>query len=100
MNNDQPVKLLLVGAGSRGQVWTKVCSEATNVDLVGIVDRDLDRAEHARSSYANQDTLIEQDMERALKATQPEAVLVATPPSQKANMFFVRSRFQKRYRKL
>ncbi len=81
MNNDQPVKLLLVGAGSRGEVWTKVCSEATNVDLVGIVDRDLDRAKHARSSYANQDTLIEQDMGRALKATQPEAVLVATPPS-------------------
>ena len=46
-----PVKLLLVGAGIRGEVWAQVCSDAPGVDLVGIVDRDLSKAEAVRSIH-------------------------------------------------
>ena len=81
-----PVKLLLVGAGIRGEVWARVCSDAPGVDLVGIVDRDLSKAEAVRSIHHIKNALIGEDLEHALRVTQPDAVIVATPPNTHYNL--------------
>jgi len=81
-----PVKLLLVGAGIRGEVWAQVCSDAPGVDLVGIVDRDLSKAEAVRSIHHIKNALIGEDLEHALRVTQSDAVIVATPPNTHYNL--------------
>ena len=80
MSSQEKVRLLLVGAGVRGRVWAKVCSEAPDVDLVGIVDQDASRAESVRQELHKPGPSVYGDMSSALRDGAPDAVIVATPP--------------------
>ncbi len=81
MTNPGDVRVLLVGAGNRGRVWSRVCSETSLVQLVGIVDPDVARAEAARAGLDRPLLPIYTDLAEALEGVQPDAVIVVTPPS-------------------
>lgn len=80
MSRRKEVRILLVGAGVRGRVWARVCSEAPHVNLIGILDRDAARAESVRGELREARAAIYQDMSAALRDGSPDAVIISTPP--------------------
>jgi predicted dehydrogenase len=80
MSSQDAVRVLLVGAGVRGHDWAKVCSETPGVDLAGIVDEDISRAESIRKELPDADISVYQDMTSALRDGAADALIVATPP--------------------
>lgn len=80
MNDTEQVRVLLVGAGVRGCTWSRVVSDTPGVGLVGVVDQDRSRARRAVETSA-QHGVVATDLATALRATAPDAVIVATPPS-------------------
>ncbi len=81
MSSREEVRVLLVGAGVRGAVWAKVCSESPQVDLIGILDRDTSRAESVREELPTAPPAIYQNMSAALREGSPDAVIISTPPA-------------------
>ena len=67
------MRILLVGAGYRGRVWAGICSATPGIELVGVVDRDPERA---RSVHP----VVYDDLPSAIRETTPDAVIIATPP--------------------
>ena len=80
MSSREKVRILLVGAGVRGRVWAKVCSEAPQVNLIGVLDRNTSRAESVRDELREVRPVIYQDMSAALRDGSPDAVIISTPP--------------------
>ena len=80
MSMSDPLRVLLVGAGTRGRVWARVAVEADQVRLVGVVDSDRARAERAQSELGS-DLLVGSDAASMLDDTRLDAVIVATPPA-------------------
>ncbi len=81
MSRRKKVRVLLVGAGVRGRAWAEVCSESPQVNLMGILDRDISRSESVRDDMKEADISIYQDISAALRDGSPDAVIVATPPA-------------------
>ena len=79
MNGD-PVRIVLVGAGVRGAIWTRVIAEEPDATLAGIVDRDEARAGRARDNHAP-GALVVRDFASALEEAGADAVVIATPPA-------------------
>ena len=77
-----PVRIALVGAGVRGQVWARVIAETPGATLAGIADRDKARARHARDDFAP-GALVRRDLASALADANvdADAVVIATPPA-------------------
>jgi predicted dehydrogenase len=80
MSVPDPARVLLVGAGTRGRVWARVAVEAEQVQLVGIVDADSERAEHTRDELGIE-VLVGSDMASVVGDARPDAIVVATPPA-------------------
>ena len=80
MSRQEEVGVLLVGAGNRGTVWAKVCSETRDVKLVGLIDQDTSRAESIRDELGQANLAVFQDLSSAFRDAAPDAVIVATPP--------------------
>ncbi len=79
MSAEKRLRLVLVGAGTRGRTWAGVLAETPEVELVGIVDRDESRARDAASGQSHQ-AAWDTDFASALDSHRPEAVIIATPP--------------------
>ena len=80
MSTHDPLRVLLVGAGTRGRVWARVAAEADQVGLIGVVDTDLARAERTRNELG-MDVVVGSDAASVAEATRPDAIIVATPPA-------------------
>jgi predicted dehydrogenase len=74
------MRILLVGAGVRGRTWAKVCSEASGVELVGILDQDKSRAESVRENCPDPGPVVYPDLRSAIRGGDLDAVIVSTPP--------------------
>ena len=80
MSMPDPLRVLLVGAGTRGRVWARVAAEAEQVRLVGVVDTDRARAEQAQSELGI-DMLVGSDAASVAEDIPLDAIIVATPPA-------------------
>lgn len=80
MENQEPIKVLLIGLGNRGRVWANVCTQTPDVRLIGLVDTDITRAESVAINLESHEIQIHADLGSALKELSPEAVIVVTPP--------------------
>lgn len=80
--NQDPIPVLLVGAGVRGAMWARVIAEAPGATLAGIVDPDETRAWRTRGNHAP-GALVARDFDSA--SSNPDidadAVVIATPPA-------------------
>ncbi len=84
MSATGPLRILLVGAGTRGRVWARVVAESAAAHLVGIVDSDRGRAEAAWAETETEgpdgSAVIGSELEPVAQRARPDAVVVATPP--------------------
>ena len=78
--NADDTRIILVGAGVRGEVWARVIAEAPGATLACIVDRDEARARRARDAFAPS-SLVEHDFASGLARVHADAVVIATPPA-------------------
>ena len=78
--NGIPIRIFLVGAGVRGTMWARIIAEAPDATLVGIVDRDEERARRARDNHAPH-ALVQRDFAFALAQVEADAAVIATPPT-------------------
>ena len=81
-NTDDPIRILLVGAGVRGTMWARVIAEVPDATLAGIMDHDEARARRARDDHAPE-ALVAPDFDAGLVDSEPraDAVVIATPPA-------------------
>lgn len=73
-----PVRLLLIGAGTRGRMWAQVAAESPGVEVAAVVDpstaaREMFQTEHPGLPWFN-------DLSQALAAGPFDAALLVTPP--------------------
>ncbi|MCY4400695.1 MAG: Gfo/Idh/MocA family oxidoreductase [Gemmatimonadetes bacterium] len=73
-------RIILVGAGVRGEIWARVIAGAPGATLACIVDRDETRARRARDDHAP-GALVARDFAAALARAGADAAVVATPPA-------------------
>lgn len=74
----RPLRILLVGLGNRGRMWSTIVGRAEGVEVSGVVD--VNPA--ARASFADEHPDVPgfADLGEALAATTSDAVLLVTPP--------------------
>jgi predicted dehydrogenase len=77
---DAPIRTLLVGIGTRGKHWTRLVHEEPLTAPVGYVDPDERALAWARDTYGAHPDDCYETLDQALQATQPELVVLATPP--------------------
>ena len=77
--NADDTRIILVGAGVRGEVWARVIAEAPDATLACIVDRDEARARRALDAFAP-GALVERDFASGRVRVHADAVVIATPP--------------------
>ena len=73
-------RIILVGAGVRGEVWARVIAGTPGATLACIVDRDEARARRARDDHAP-GAPVARDFAAALARVGADAAVVATPPA-------------------
>lgn len=76
VQQNSPLRTLLVGAGDYGQVHSRTISRQSGARLVGVVEQNAERAEGIASSH---DVPVWRSLEQALAAADAEVVVVATP---------------------
>lgn len=72
-------RVVLVGVGNRGRWPVELCRPDTGWRVVGLVDRDAGFLAEARVATGLTDAACFDDLERALDAVQPDAVILCTP---------------------
>ncbi|MDE2752847.1 MAG: Gfo/Idh/MocA family oxidoreductase [Gemmatimonadota bacterium] len=79
---ENPVRIVLVGAGVRGRVWARVIAEVPGAMLAGLVDQDESRARRAHDDFAP-GAPVGHDFASALADPDivADAVVIATPPA-------------------
>lgn len=73
------LKVLLVGVGNRGRWPLERCRPDTGWEIVGLVDKEERHLEAARARTGLGAGVCFNDIERALEATRPDAVILCTP---------------------
>lgn len=71
-------RILQVGLGNRGRMWGRIIVEHPRASLAGIVDADPERISAFRDAFGEVPAF--SDIGKAILATRPDAVLLATPP--------------------
>ena len=66
MENQDPIKVLLVGLGNRGKIWANVCTQTPDVKLIGLVDTDITRAESVTTNLENHEVQAYTDLSLSL----------------------------------
>ncbi|MEV8136754.1 Gfo/Idh/MocA family protein [Microbacterium aurantiacum] len=72
------VRIVVVGAGDFGARHVATAAALEEIELVGVADRDAERAAAAVARYGGRPYA---DLAAALAAERPDAVVIATPPS-------------------
>lgn len=73
-------RVLLVGVGARGKIWSRLLNEEPSVEVVGYVDLLDENLTWAQERYDAPPDMCYRDMSQALRDRRPELVLLATPP--------------------
>jgi predicted dehydrogenase len=76
---NQPIRTLVVGLGARGQIWSRLLHEEPLTEIVGYVDIDPARLAVVQERWPAEHICFS-DLNHALAATQPDLVVLATPP--------------------
>ena len=69
------IRTVLVGLGVRGETWATVCANTESIALVAAVDKNP-----AMLAKHNSGIPLYEEFDDALEATDPDAVIIATPP--------------------
>ncbi len=77
---NQPIRTLLVGLGARGQIWSRLLREEPLTEVIGYVDVDPANLDRAREQWVAGNDVCFGNLQAALRATEPDLVLLATPP--------------------
>ncbi|MGQ9456061.1 MAG: Gfo/Idh/MocA family protein [Armatimonadota bacterium] len=80
------LKVLLVGCGSISRTWLRTTQQMDDLEIVGLVDIDEEAAKTRREEYALSSAVVDTDLMRALKKTQPDIVFDCTIPSAHAEV--------------
>ncbi len=75
-----PVRTLLAGVGARGKKWARLLHEEPLAETVGYVDLQEKNLAWAREEYGAVLENSYTDLNRALRQTAPDLVILATPP--------------------
>jgi len=75
-----PMRILLVGVGARGKIWSRLLHDEPLVETVGYVDLNPDHLAWAQERHGADPDRCYNEMQPALRELQPELVLLATPP--------------------
>ncbi len=77
----EPLRLVLVGAGSMGQAWITAINQNPDVKLVGIVDVVKEMADKAKSTNRLLDVLTGNDFLEVARDANADAIINVTTPS-------------------
>lgn len=77
---DNPLRVLVVGAGSMGQQWLTTVTAAPETELVGIVDLDLDAARRSAAGLGRPDLPVGSDAVALATDTGAQAIVNVTVP--------------------
>jgi len=78
---NEPLRLVLVGAGSMGNDWITAISQNSEVKLVGIVDVVKEMADKAKSTNGLLDAITGNDFLEVAGETHADAIINVTTPS-------------------
>ncbi|WP_223167174.1 Gfo/Idh/MocA family protein [Nonomuraea sp. SYSU D8015] len=76
----RPLRVVQVGAGSMGLAWMRTLTASEDVELVGVADLDVDRAEAAVRAVGA-DAKVDVSLSSLLPVTEPDAVVNVTVPA-------------------
>ncbi|MFC4224161.1 Gfo/Idh/MocA family protein [Lysinibacter cavernae] len=77
---DEPIRVVLVGAGNMGKNWLRVLTASTDVVLVGLVDLDTKLAADALLEFGLTDVSVGSDVVEVATASAAQAVINVTVP--------------------
>ncbi|MEW1827222.1 Gfo/Idh/MocA family oxidoreductase [Streptomyces sp. NPDC088196] len=77
---DNPLRVLVVGAGSMGQQWLTTVTAAPEAELAGIVDLDLDAARRSAADLGRPDLPVGSDAVALAADTGAQAIVNVTVP--------------------
>lgn len=80
LRSDAPIPVVLVGAGGMGRAWMRTLEASSDVDLVGVVDLDVDRASQALEEERIAVNSIGDSTSRIATDTGARAVINVTVP--------------------
>src|SRR5207249_502216 len=75
------LRLAVVGVGVRGRKWARVVAESPSATAVAYVDRDLEGLQQWIRDVGHTAVPCFEHLDRALAATRPDALVIATPPA-------------------
>lgn len=78
---DDPLRVVAVGAGAMGRAWLQVVEASPEAQLVGIVDLDLAAARDAAVGLARPDLPVGSDVVEVARGANAQAVLDVTVPA-------------------
>ncbi|MEX0654036.1 MAG: Gfo/Idh/MocA family oxidoreductase [Phycisphaeraceae bacterium] len=81
VNNDKPVRVVVVGCGGMARKWIDVTIHAPHLELVGLVDMQREAAEQKARDFKLPDSVVYDTLAEAVKATDAEAVFDVTIPA-------------------
>lgn len=77
---EDPLRVLLVGAGGMGRAWLRALAASPTAALVGIVDLDLEAARDAARETGRRDLPVGADAVRLAAETGAQAIVNVTVP--------------------
>ncbi|MGR6915676.1 Gfo/Idh/MocA family protein [[Actinomadura] parvosata] len=80
--NARPLRVVQVGAGAMGMAWLRTLAASSDVELVGVADLDMARAEAAVRSLSGSDSIeVAGSLGELLASVEPDAVVNVTVPA-------------------
>lgn len=78
---DQPVRIVVVGAGNMGRRWIAIAEESSTFELVGVVDIFTEGARAAADGVGRTDVPVAATLEEILEQVEADAVANVTIPA-------------------
>ena len=79
--SDQPLRVVVVGAGNMGRRWIAIAEESPAFELVGVVDIFTDGARAAADGVGRRDVPVAASLEEILEQVETDAVANVTIPA-------------------
>lgn len=80
MGGDRPLRVVQVGAGDMGRAWLRTIADSPDVELVGLVELDLDRARRALAEVGAASVTVGADLVAVARETGADAIVNVTVP--------------------
>lgn len=80
IGEDRPLRVVQVGAGEMGRAWLRTIADSPDVELVGLVELDLERARRALSEEGAPPVTVGADVVAVARETGADAVVNVTVP--------------------